>query len=954
MGIILRSAIAGCLFILTQQPARAEVVTDGTLGPAGALIGPDYAIGADLGRQLGGNLFHSFSRFSLGSAETALFLGPGSVRHIIGRVTGGGVSQIDGGLISDIPGASLWLINPAGMLFGPNAWIDVDGAVHVGTADRALFTDGSRFDALTPGGSTLTMAAPEGFGFLGGPAAAVQVDNAWLQVADGETLSLVGGGIRLTQAGGDPGSLNAPGGRIDLVAVQGNGEVRFGPTGPELSGKLQGAPILLLSVGSAALLGGTLVDTSGEGGGDLFIRGGELVLNGAVIASQTLGAVDGGVLELQVDSLKIDRGGQVDAGGDGSGRGSDILIRAGSGIRITGEGADGFSAISSGTFGPGPGGDIQIETPLLLIDGGSISNRPEDTGIGGSAQSTLVGEAGDIRLRVGRLRLVNNGDISTSTFGAQAAGSIHIQADDSVVVGSGGLEDESNISADSFGSGHGGDILIQTPDLLVNGGAVFAESLGDDGGATPGAGGNILLQVDRLVLRDGGRISSTTYSSAAGGDMDIQASESVTLDGRAADDRFPLTAIASDTLGTGDAGKLRIQTGVLRVLSAEITSESAGDDPLADLQWGNGGNIDIGARQVILEQGGNISSTTFSAGDSGDVSIRADEQLVVRGSDDGEKYSGIFANNQGDSGAGGQVDIQAGHILLSRGGIAAITDGSGPSGNILIQARSMQIENGGGMGSSTFGAGNGGRIVILLDQGLRMSGRDSSIESQSVGAGSGGSVRIAAANIRLDNGAFISSEGHGEGAAGNLSLAVGSTLELRNGSAVLARAATSGGEISISAGDLLYLAHSTISAAAEGAERTDDGGNVRAQRPLFLVLNDSRILARAVGGDGGDIQLAAQSLITDPNSRLDASSDLGVSGKIVVDAPESELIGRLRTPRLVLQDQPQLLEDPCRRLRYGEAGSSLVVNPGQDRFRIRGGHLEMVSQHSGDCPETAR
>jgi hypothetical protein len=215
-------------------------------------------------------------------------------------------------------------------------------------------------------------------------------------------------------------------------------------------------------------------------------------------------------------------------------------------------------------------------------------------------------------------------------------------------------------------------------------------------------------------------------------------------------------------------------------------------------------------------------------------------------------------------------------------------------------------------------------------------------------------VRIAAANIRLDDGAFISSEGLGEGTAGNVSLAVKGSLELREGSAVLARAATRGGEVNIRVGELLYLAHSTLSAAAEGTGRGDDGGNVSVGQPRFLVLNDSRILARAVGGDGGDIQLAARSLVSDTDSRLDASSDLGVSGSVLVDAPESAITGRLQVPRLALQEQPELLDDPCRRLRYGEAGSSLVVSPGQGRFRIRDGRLKQVKGPSADCQGSAR
>src|SRR5688572_1037367 len=74
--------------------AGAQVVLDGSLGPAGPLTGPSFAITADLGRQMGPNLFHSFSHFNLAAGEAANFSGPADVRNIVSRVTGGNPSSI--------------------------------------------------------------------------------------------------------------------------------------------------------------------------------------------------------------------------------------------------------------------------------------------------------------------------------------------------------------------------------------------------------------------------------------------------------------------------------------------------------------------------------------------------------------------------------------------------------------------------------------------------------------------------------------------------------------------------------------------------------------------------------------------------------------------------------------------------------------------------------------------
>src|SRR5437588_5457445 len=119
----------------TLAGARAQIVTDGSLGPAGPLSGPNFSVTADLGRLSGRNLFHSFSEFNLTTGESATFSGPANVQNVVARVTGGNSSSIDGAVRSTIAGANFFLINPAGVMFGPNASIDIDGSFAVTTGD---------------------------------------------------------------------------------------------------------------------------------------------------------------------------------------------------------------------------------------------------------------------------------------------------------------------------------------------------------------------------------------------------------------------------------------------------------------------------------------------------------------------------------------------------------------------------------------------------------------------------------------------------------------------------------------------------------------------------------------------------------------------------------------------------------------------------------------------------
>ncbi|MDH3599411.1 MAG: filamentous hemagglutinin N-terminal domain-containing protein, partial [Candidatus Tectomicrobia bacterium] len=132
-------------FLLTIS--WAQISLDGSLGPSAPLTGPDYVIPADVGQIRGKNLFHSFGQFNIRTGESATFTGPDLITNILSRVTGGDPSTIDGPLRSEITGANVFLINPSGVMFGPNARLDVSGSFHVGTADTIHFDDGVIFSA---------------------------------------------------------------------------------------------------------------------------------------------------------------------------------------------------------------------------------------------------------------------------------------------------------------------------------------------------------------------------------------------------------------------------------------------------------------------------------------------------------------------------------------------------------------------------------------------------------------------------------------------------------------------------------------------------------------------------------------------------------------------------------------------------------------------------------------
>ena len=178
-SVVALALLSGLVFC----EVRAEITLDGSLGAPGGPLGKvdnNYQITENLGELRGSNLFYSFGQFNLDSGESATFAGPSQVDNILSRITGGNLSRIDGTIRSTYSGASLYLINPSGILFGPNAALDVQGSFHATTADYIELGDGVRFNAVPAAGEVpgLSSAPPEAFGFLGGNYAPIYVQES--------------------------------------------------------------------------------------------------------------------------------------------------------------------------------------------------------------------------------------------------------------------------------------------------------------------------------------------------------------------------------------------------------------------------------------------------------------------------------------------------------------------------------------------------------------------------------------------------------------------------------------------------------------------------------------------------------------------------------------------------------------------------------------------------------
>ena len=144
-----RRSICSLAALIAAAPGvvAAQVALDGTFGASGVLNGPDTRVPEAVGQRVGPNLFHSFRAFGVPEDGSVTFEGDAALRAIVGRVSGGGESRIDGLLASEAPNADLYLINPAGVIFGEGAELDLPGSLHVSTADSVGFANGERFAA---------------------------------------------------------------------------------------------------------------------------------------------------------------------------------------------------------------------------------------------------------------------------------------------------------------------------------------------------------------------------------------------------------------------------------------------------------------------------------------------------------------------------------------------------------------------------------------------------------------------------------------------------------------------------------------------------------------------------------------------------------------------------------------------------------------------------------------
>ncbi|MFN6483067.1 MULTISPECIES: filamentous hemagglutinin N-terminal domain-containing protein [unclassified Nostoc] len=600
--------------------AFAQIQKDATLGSESSIITPKLIDGQPIDQIDGGavrsnNLFHSFEHFSISAGTTAYFNNAINIQNIISRVTGNSISNIDG-ILKANGTANVFLINPNGIIFGPNASLNIGGSFVASTASSLNFADGTKFSATSPQTTPLlTVSVPIGLQFgataapirnqsQASPNNAINIlgEGVGLQVQHNKTLALIGGDITL-----EGGNLTAKGGRIELGSVAGNSLVSLNSTnqgwalGYENVQNFQNIE-LTQQTGMPST-----VDTSGKGGGNIHLQGKDvLVTDGSHILAITLGAQPGG-------NLTVNASQSVEFG------------RA--------------ALLSTGTFNTGNSGDINITTRELIVkDGAQVLMFNVSSGLAG--QLTInASDSVDIIAGIPVSPFPDGSDLVSSglfsaTYGAQNAGSITINTGKLRVEGGARISTSSEGILYRFSNqfipatGNGGNLTVNASESVeligtsANGSKLSSLFSGTQG---TGDGGNLTLTTGRLTIKDGAAI---TVSSEARKNVNYQ----------------------GGVPNLGLAGELNISARSILLDKGKLTSNS---------ESGKGGNIAAQVRDLLLmRRHSQISTNAGGDKSGGNITINSPNGFLVATS---FENSDITAN--AFSGTGGKITITAKNIF---------------------------------------------------------------------------------------------------------------------------------------------------------------------------------------------------------------------------------------------------------------------------------------------------
>jgi filamentous hemagglutinin family protein len=936
------TTLVGAIALSINTPIYAQLVPDERMGSEQSIVNSNVLIDGilsdriDGGATRGRNLFHSFREFNVNDGQRVYFNTPAGIETIFSRVTGSNASFILGTL-GTVGNADLFLLNPNGILFGPNAQLDVRGSFLATTANGIQFGDQGFFSTANPEAPPLLTVNPSALFFNQQTPAAIFNASAapaglrpsglpefGLRVPDGESLLLVGGNILM-----DGGRLNALGGRIELTGLAAPGAIALNTSDGWRLTLSPNSPLADVS-----LVNNSRVSVRGTGGGDIVVNANRLVgTNRGRFNAGTEGAGSSGTLILNANNIQFAGfGSGVGNGGleNSTGNVGDIIINARS-LELDEE-AQIANTVEEG--GTGRTGNILINTDTLTLrDGSSIL-------MSGVAAGGMTINARSFTADNG-VRIISRGGNSLTTW----SGDIDVSADeialrdDSRIIQSGNAREGIAIDTRTLllqntalgttsvnAEGSSGNVRIRATESITLTGSQIGTSAG--GGLLPGetapstvSSGDIAIATPRLtldtisVIRSGG-----TFTLGRSGNIVIDAPQAVNL--------FGESSLESASLG-GTGGNITIETGNLTVNQGSNVFTSSSDPQQALRDFLNGSFVNDPDYQfygralegfiAIATQSGQLDA--LSQGRSGNLIIRATNAVEIDGmSLDNTATSSLFTTSS--AGDAGDVTIQARSFRLSSGGIIEMsTTADGRGGDVNITAEDVVIEGFTpripiplrtrlpsyiSTNSNANATGDAGNITIMSDRLTLQEGAQ--IGSDTDGSGRGGDVRITAREWVTIRGpqspetpvliSRIDSSTSSTGQAGDVALTT-RRLELQDGGIIEAgtQDAGQGGNITVSAEDIVISGIRSALTTANLSEAIGSAGNITLTTHNLTLQQGGVIISNTFGaGRGGDIRIDARDSVTlrgietssnsapFPSSITSGTSGSGSAGNLFVAA----------------------------------------------------------------------
>jgi filamentous hemagglutinin family protein len=700
-SIVLNMMIVGAPITHAQiyQPSNRIPITDNTLGTQVSGSNNNFSITGGVNR--GHNLFHSFQDFSIPTGGTATFTNPVGNQSIITRVTGNLFSDLNG--LINTQGANFFLLNPHGVVFGPNAQLNVGRVFAASTANSIDLVDGVgktiRFGTNINGDAPLLSIDPNvffkvsRFNLAGGNGEIINFGT--LQTTNlSQYIGLIGGNISI-----DGGQINAPGGKIELGGLSAPGSIEFitEGTNPSLN-----FPTTIFK-SNVSLKNQATVNVAGAGDGDIVVNahnidllGDSLFKAGIERGLGTPEAIAGDIRLIATGAIVIEDFNSAVANNvrvNSVGKAGNIIVEADTLSLRAG------ATIQSFTFGVGHTGDISVKVA------GNIDLTGTWSGIDTFVSRKGVGNGGNITIDTGSLSLQNGANLAAVTSGIGNAGNITVNAKNSVSLVA------ADIASTMEGVGNGGNINIYADSLSMRNGASLAASTfgrGNSGNVTVtaknsvlmvdynttifanveaesvGKGGNISIDSASISLQDGAQLISATAGTGNAGNVTLTAKEAISFVGKN-------TGIFSmvETEGVGTGGNISIDAADSVLLSGTgglfVGSKSTG---------GIAGDIIIASPQITLDYRSKINAESLS-GNGGNISIgskparSSDTNLLILRR--GAKISTNADGNARQGGDGGNIQIDAKLIVAIPNENSDITANAvkGRGGNVNINAQGL-------------------------------------------------------------------------------------------------------------------------------------------------------------------------------------------------------------------------------------------------------------------------